>query len=86
MHTILLEFDLRRPSIARTLDLPAAARRRPMLEDRTSTSPIRRCATARMWPSPRRTRSISDPSSLLTSKTTHAVLQDIEDSYAPRHR
>jgi protein-tyrosine kinase len=82
MHTILLEFDLRRPSIARTLGLPERPDLVSMLEDRIDfgEQALRYRSNVAIAAA---TRSISDPSSVLTSKTTHAVLQDIEDSYAP---
>jgi protein-tyrosine kinase len=82
VRTILLEFDLRRPSIAKTLDLPVTADVSDLLNGQSDfadhalryRSNVAVVAASR--PSP-------DPASLLTSKTTQRVLQDIEERYAP---
>ena len=82
VRTILMEFDLRRPSVAKTLDLPVTADLTDLLNGQTDFADhafrYRRnvAVVAASKPSP-------DPTSLLISKTTQTVLQDIEDRYAP---
>lgn len=82
VRTILLEFDLRRPSIAKTLGLPDSRDLTEMLNGTTDFSQHARryrsnvAVVAANAPS-------HDPASVLISKTTQDVLQDIEDRYAP---
>jgi Mrp family chromosome partitioning ATPase len=82
LRVILIEFDLRRPNIARALghspekditemlcgDVPFAEQA-VRVRDNLAISMAR--------------HSISDPTSVMTSKKTHATLADIERRYAP---
>jgi len=81
-RTIMLEFDLRRPSLTKLLDLPAGPDVTEMLSGDVAFADqalryrqnVAVAAAQKMSP---------DPTSLLTSKAVHDTLAEVEAAYSP---
>jgi protein-tyrosine kinase len=82
MRSILVEFDLRRPNVAKTLGLPAGKEISDMLEGRISFADqaVRYRDNVAIAAAHEAT---PDPTSMLLSRTTQATLQGIETDYTP---
>jgi Mrp family chromosome partitioning ATPase len=81
-RTILLEFDLRRPSIAGILDLPGGSDITEMLEGKVPFAEQARRYRSNVAVAAARKVS-ADPTSILTSNIIHETLAEIEADYAP---
>lgn len=81
IRTMLFEFDLRRPSIAKTLDLPAGPDITELLSGEVgfSDQAIRYSQNVAVAAAQ---KSSSDPTPILLSRQTHDVLDDVEAQYA----
>jgi protein-tyrosine kinase len=82
VRLILMEFDLRRPSIAKTLGLPVGPKLSDMLSGQVAFGD--QAVRYRSNVAISAAHEVSaDPSSVLFNRATHTVLQDIEDRYEP---
>src|SRR6056297_1381563 len=81
-HTILLELDLRRPSIAKLLDLPKGTDVTKLLSGDVAFA--EQALRYRQNVAVAAAHNISpDPTSILTSKAMHNTLAEIEVTYSP---
>ena len=82
IRVILFEFDLRNPKIAQNLDLPPGADISDMLSGRVSFAEQAMLYRKNVAISAAHQQA-TDPTALLSNRTTHQTLAQIEQDYAP---
>jgi len=82
IQTILIEFDLRRPSISKSLKMPVTVDLEEMLDRKVdfAEQALRYCSNIAICAAQKPSK---DPSTILLSKSTQEVLREIEERYDP---